>query len=78
MFDKLDVPMHDADVLDEIEMTSNLMIAASEADGALSQSAVDDILGLPTETTTTGSSESTGPVLPHPRHAQGAPSPSTP
>jgi len=33
-------------VLDEIEMTSNLMIAASEAAGPLSQQAVDEILGV--------------------------------
>ncbi|HET7325827.1 MAG TPA: hypothetical protein VFJ14_00935 [Nocardioidaceae bacterium] len=46
MNDKLDVPMHDADVLDEIEMTSDLMIAASEADGPLPQAAIDHILGL--------------------------------
>lgn len=46
MNDRLDVPMHDADVLDEIEMTSNLMIAASETSGPLSQEAIDRILGL--------------------------------
>lgn len=46
MNDRLDVQMHDSDVLDEIEMTSNLMIAASEADGPLSQDRIDRILGL--------------------------------
>lgn len=46
MNDNFDVPMHDADVLDEIEMTSNLMIAASEAEGPLSQAIIDHILGL--------------------------------
>lgn len=49
MNDKLDVPMHDADVLDEIEMTSNLMIAASEAQGPLAQAVIDHILGLSTK-----------------------------
>jgi len=44
--DRLDVPMHDADVLDEIEMTSNLMIAASECEGPLAQDLIDRILGL--------------------------------
>ena len=48
MGDTLHVPMHDADVLDEIEMTSNLMIAASEADGFLPQQRIDEILGLRT------------------------------
>lgn len=46
MNDMLDVQMHDTEVLDEIEMTSNLMIAASEADGPLPQQRIDDILGL--------------------------------
>jgi hypothetical protein len=40
------VPMHDADVLEEIEMTSNLMIAASESTARLPQQRIDEILGL--------------------------------
>jgi hypothetical protein len=44
--DRLDVPMQDAEILDEIEITSNLMIAASESDGPLSQESIDRILGL--------------------------------
>lgn len=46
MNDRLDVPTHDADMLDEIEMTSNLMIAASESDGPLTQDSIDRILGI--------------------------------
>lgn len=44
--DGLDVPMQDAEILDEIEITSNLMIAASEADGPLTQDSIDRILGV--------------------------------
>lgn len=43
---ELDLRLHDEDVLSEIEMTSNLMIAASEQDGPLSQGEVDRLLGL--------------------------------
>ena len=42
----MDERLRDDDVLSEIEMTSNLMIAASESDGPLSQRQVDVILGL--------------------------------
>lgn len=42
----LDLRLRDDDVLDEIEMTSDLMIAASEAEGPLSQDQVDAILGV--------------------------------
>jgi hypothetical protein len=45
--DRLDVQPHDAEVLEEIELISNLMIAASEAAGPLPQDAIDAILGLP-------------------------------
>lgn len=47
MDDRLDVQPHDDDVLEEIEMISNLMIAASEASGPLPQSTIDTILGIP-------------------------------
>ncbi len=46
MRDRLDVPMHDAEVLEEIELTSELMIAATEADGPLEQTQIDRILGV--------------------------------
>jgi hypothetical protein len=44
--DQLDVQPHDQDVLDEIELTSNLMIAATETEGPLPQHLIDTILGL--------------------------------
>lgn len=46
MHDRLDVRLQDTDVLDEIEMTSNLMIAACEAEGSLTQPEIDAILGV--------------------------------
>lgn len=42
----LDERLRDQQALDEIEMTSDLMIAASEADGPLTQDQIDAILGL--------------------------------
>lgn len=47
MDDQLDVQPHDQDVLEEIELTSDLMIAASEAGERLPQSMIDTILGIP-------------------------------
>jgi hypothetical protein len=44
--DRRDVRVHDEDVLAEIELTSDLMIAASEQDNALTQEQVDAILGV--------------------------------
>jgi hypothetical protein len=49
MDDRLDVQPHDEDVLEEIELISNLMIAASEATGPLPQSTIDTILGVPAQ-----------------------------
>lgn len=46
MDDQLDVHVHDDQVLDEIEMMTNLIIATSEADGPLSQTEIDEILGV--------------------------------
>lgn len=44
--DRSDVRVHDEDALAEIELTSDLMIAASEQDLPLTQEQVDTILGL--------------------------------
>jgi hypothetical protein len=49
MDDRLDVQPHDENVLEEIELISNLMIAASEATGPLAQAAIDTILGVPAQ-----------------------------
>ena len=44
--DQLDVSVHDTEVLAEIEMMTNLIIATSESDGPLSQLRIDEILGV--------------------------------
>jgi hypothetical protein len=44
--DQLDVPLEDPELLAEVELVTNLMIAASEADADLSQEDVDRILGV--------------------------------
>ena len=46
MSEPLDVRLRDQQALDEIEMTSNLMIAASEHEGPLTEYQVDKILGI--------------------------------
>ncbi|CAN5810242.1 hypothetical protein BH20ACT6_BH20ACT6_14330 [soil metagenome] len=43
---KPDRRVHDEAVLAEIELTGALMIAASEHEGPLSQTEVDDLLGV--------------------------------
>ena len=44
--DQFDVTLEDSDLLSEVELTTNLIIAASEADGALTQAEIDAILGV--------------------------------
>ena len=46
--DQLNVPLEDAELLAEVELTTNLIIAASEADAPLDQAEVDRLLGLDT------------------------------
>ncbi len=46
MHDQFDVTLEDADLLGEVELTTNLIIAASEADEHLSVREIDEILGL--------------------------------
>ena len=46
MDDKLNVPLEDSELLAEVELTTNLIIAASEAEAALSQAQVDELLGV--------------------------------
>ena len=43
---QFDVSLEDADLLGEVELTTNLIIAASEADEHLSLAQIDQILGL--------------------------------
>lgn len=49
MNDQLDISVHDKEVLDEIEMMTNLIIATSESDGPLTQAQIDSILGVADE-----------------------------
>jgi hypothetical protein len=44
--DQLDVPLEDTELLAEVELTTNLIIAASEADTPLPQDVVDRLLGV--------------------------------
>jgi hypothetical protein len=44
--DQLNVPLEDAELLAEVELTTNLIIAASEADARLPQAEVDRLLGV--------------------------------
>ena len=47
MDDQLNVPLEDAELLAEVELTTNLIIAASEADSPLDQEQIVRLLGLP-------------------------------
>ena len=49
MDDQLNVPLEDAELLAEVELTTNLIIAASEAEAVLPQAEVDRLLGLDDE-----------------------------
>ena len=44
--DQLNVPLEDAELLAEVELTTNLIIAASESDTPLAQDEVDRLLGI--------------------------------
>jgi hypothetical protein len=44
--DQLNVPLEDAELLAEVELTTNLIIAASEAESPLPQAIIDELLGL--------------------------------
>ncbi|MBZ5734772.1 hypothetical protein K8Z61_09730 [Nocardioides sp. TRM66260-LWL] len=46
MHDQFDVTLEDADLLGEVELTTNLIIAASESDEHLTEAEIDAILGL--------------------------------
>lgn len=46
MSDQFDVTLEDPDLLGEVEMTTNLIIAASETAGPLEQDEIDAILGV--------------------------------
>lgn len=46
MHDQFDVTLEDADLLGEVELTTNLIIAASESDEHLTEDEIDKILGV--------------------------------
>ncbi len=46
MPDQFDVSLEDSDLLGEVELTTNLIIAASETEDHLTDSEIDDILGV--------------------------------
>ena len=46
MHDQFDVTLEDADLLGEVELTTNLIIAASETDDHLTTAQIDAILGV--------------------------------
>ncbi len=51
LYDQFDITLEDSDLLGEVELTTNLIIAATESDERLSLEEIDRILG----------------VVPHPR-----------
>jgi hypothetical protein len=46
MDDQLNVPLEDSELLAEVELTTNLIIAASESEATLGQDEVDRLLGV--------------------------------
>lgn len=44
--DQFDVSLEDSDLMGEVELTTNLIIAASESDDRLSEDQIDEILGV--------------------------------
>jgi len=44
--DQFDVSLEDSDLLGEVELTTNLIIAASETDQHLTDAEIDEILGV--------------------------------
>ena len=59
MADHLDVPLEDATLMEEVELISTLMIAASETEGQLEQNQIDRLLGVPDD------ADGTSPAVPH-------------
>lgn len=48
MQDQFDVTLEDRDLMTEVELTTNLIIAASESDEHLTMDEIDEILGVST------------------------------
>ena len=62
MHDQFDVSLEDSDLLGEVELTTNLIIAASEADGRLTDDEIDRILGVASASDATVSTTRTAPA----------------
>jgi hypothetical protein len=45
--DPFDVELQDDELLDEVELTANLIVAANDSEGRLSNEDIDRILGVP-------------------------------
>ena len=70
MHDQFDVTLEDHDLLREVELTTNLIIAASETDEHLSAEEIDQILGVVPRPRPSARSERTPP---RPRASAGIP-----
>jgi hypothetical protein len=46
MNDQFDVSLEDDDLLDEVELTASLMVAANQAERHLTQAEIDEVLGV--------------------------------
>ncbi|MFW6773676.1 hypothetical protein ACOACO_05295 [Nocardioides sp. CPCC 205120] len=46
MSDQFDVTLEDSVLLSEVELTTNLMVAASQSEGSLTLEEIDRILGV--------------------------------
>jgi hypothetical protein len=44
--DPFDVRLQDDELLDEVELTANLIVAANQAEARLSMSEIDEVLGV--------------------------------
>lgn len=58
MQDQFDISLEDSDLLTEVELTTNLIIAASESDGPLGVEEIDRILGVTPQAPTQARAES--------------------
>lgn len=50
MTDQFDVSLEDSDLMGEVELTTNLIIAASESEDRLTPEEIDQILGIDSAT----------------------------
>ena len=70
MDDQLDVPLEDAELLAEVELTTDLIIAATEAQESLPQYEIDRLLGLEPGPDETGTGPGVDPAAVGPQIPQ--------